>query len=59
MGKLLDGREEKKEGHVEVVEYGNPSSTLWKVSAQADKLAVCLMRRGKPSLEIWGLGGQD
>ena len=47
------------EGDVEIVEHGSPSSTLWKVWAQADKLAVCLMRRGKPSLEIWGLGAQD
>lgn len=53
--KLLNDNEE--EGGNEVVEHGIPSSTRWKVMAQADKLAVCLMRR-KPSLEIWGLGTQ-
>ena len=55
LARLLDGKEEE---HGQVVEHGSPSSTLWKVRVQADKLAVCLMRRGKPSLEIWDLGAQ-
>lgn len=58
LGTLLDGKEERGRD-ANVVEHGSPSSTLWRVGAQGDKLAVCLMRRRKPSLEIWDLGAQE
>lgn len=50
LGGLLDGNEAGP------VEWGVPSRTIWKAKVRGDKVVVCLIRDGKPYLEIWRLG---